>query len=46
MPGVIRLIWRNGRHLQYRQERDKLVKCLERAGMPDPAASFFLLYSQ
>ena len=46
VPGMVYLIWLQGRRRQYRQELDKLVKRWKRAGMPEPAASFFLLYSQ
>ena len=46
VPGVAYLIWLQGRRRQYRQELDKLVKRWKRAGMPEPAASFFQLYSR
>ena len=46
LPGVVYLIWLSGRRRQYRQELSKLVQRWRKAGMPEPAASFFTLYGQ
>ena len=46
VPGVIYLIWLQRQRRRYRHELDKLVQRWRRAGMPEPAASFFLLYGQ
>ena len=46
VPGLIYLIWLSGRRRLYRQELNKLVQRWRKAGMPEPAASFFTLYGQ